>query len=237
MDRLEQRRPGARRVEVGRRGSPDPAGDRATEVGDDVAEHVVGDDHVVATRVLHEVDARGVDVVVHGGDVGVLERHLVERALPEVAGEREHVGLVHEREVLARTRPGEVERVADAALDAHAGVHRALRGDLVRRALAQEPALARVHAFGVLADDDEVDVGVAGVGRGDERALVHVEVELEAQPQQDPALDDPAALAGGGAHRAEEHGVELADRLEVLVGEDRAVALVALPAEVERVGS
>ena len=53
-------------------GSPDAAGDRATEVGEDVAEQVVGDDHVVATRVLHEVDARGVDVVVRGGDVGVL---------------------------------------------------------------------------------------------------------------------------------------------------------------------
>ena len=167
-------------------------------------------------------------------DVGVLERHRVEGALPEVAREREHVGLVHEREVLARTRPGQLERVPDAPLDAHAGVHRALGGDLVGRALPQEPALARVHAFGVLADDDEVDVGVAGVGRGDERAVVHVEIELEAQPQQDPALHDPSALAGGGAHRAEEHRVELADGLEVFVGEDRAVALVALPTEVER---
>ena len=37
-------------------------------------------------------------------DVGVLGRDLVERALPEVAGEREHVRLVHEREVLARAR-------------------------------------------------------------------------------------------------------------------------------------
>ena len=87
-------------------------------------------------------------------DVGVLGRDLVERALPEVAGEREHVGLVHEREVLALTRPGELERVAHAALDAHAGVHRALGRDLVRRALAQEAALARVGALGVLADDD-----------------------------------------------------------------------------------
>ena len=102
-------------------------------------------------------------------DVGVLGRDRVEGPLPEVAGEREHVGLVHEREVLARARPREVERVADAPLDAHARVHRALRRDLVRRALAQEPALARVDALGVLADHDEVDVGVAGVGRRGER--------------------------------------------------------------------
>ena len=79
---------------------------------------------------------------------------VVERALPEVAGEREHVGLVHEREVLALARRRELERVPHAALDAHPRVHRALGGDLVRRALAQEAALPRVHALGVLADDE-----------------------------------------------------------------------------------
>ena len=40
-------------------------------------------------------------MVVGGGDVGVLGGDLVERALPEVAGEGQHVGLVHQREVLA----------------------------------------------------------------------------------------------------------------------------------------
>ena len=96
-------------------------------------------------------------MVVGGGDVGVLGGDLVERALPQVAGEGEHVGLVHQREVLALAAAGQVEGVADAALDAHAGVDRALGGDLVRRALAQEAALAGVGALGVLADDDEVD--------------------------------------------------------------------------------
>ena len=145
---------------------PDPAGDRAAEVGEDVAEQVVGDDHVVAARVLHEVDARGVDVVVRGRDVGVLGGDLVERALPQVAGEGEHVGLVHEREVApaARLLSGQLEREADAALDAHPRVDRALRGDLVRRALAQEPALAGVDALGVLADDDEVDAALSRLG-------------------------------------------------------------------------
>ena len=90
--------------------SPMPPRHRAAEVGEDVAEEVVGDDHVVALRVLHEVDAGGVDVVVGGGDVGVLGGDLVERALPEVAGEGEHVGLVHEREVLARAGSGPARR-------------------------------------------------------------------------------------------------------------------------------
>ena len=61
----------------------------ATEVGEDVAEQVVGDDHVVALRVLDEVDARSVDVVVRRLDLGYSAGDFVERALPQVAGERE----------------------------------------------------------------------------------------------------------------------------------------------------
>ena len=166
VHRLEHRRPGAGRVEVGRRGPADAAGDRAAEVGEDVAEEVVGDHDVVAAGVLHEVDAGGVDVVVGGGDVGVLGCDLVERALPEVAREGEDVGLVHQGEVLALARPGQVEGVADAPLDPHPRVDRALGRDLVGRALAEEPALARVGALGVLAHHDHVD---AVVERGSDR--------------------------------------------------------------------
>ena len=85
VDRLEHRDPSG--VQVGRAGEADAAAHRTTEVGEDVAEEVVGDDHVVALRVLHEVDAGGVDVVVGGLDLGELLGHLVERALPEIAGE------------------------------------------------------------------------------------------------------------------------------------------------------
>ena len=172
-------------------------------------------------------------MVVRGVDVRELDRDLVERALPEVAGEREHVGLVHERDVLARVAPGELEREAHAALDTHAGVHRSLRGHLVGCALAEEAALTRVHTLGVLADHGEVDVGMPRVGRGGEGPQVHVQVELEPEPQQDPTLDDPAALAGRRTDGSEHHRVELADLLQVGVGEHLAVARVALPAEVE----
>src|SRR5207302_2260088 len=43
---LEERRPGAIGVEVGRGGAADAAGDGRPQVGEDVAEQVVGDDHV-----------------------------------------------------------------------------------------------------------------------------------------------------------------------------------------------
>ena len=72
---------------------------------------------------------------------------------------------------------GKLEREAHAALDTHAGVDRALRRDLVRRALAQEAAFARVGAFGVLAHDEEVDAVVVPVRARFERPQVHVEIE------------------------------------------------------------
>ena len=55
-----------------RRREADAAGDRRREVGQDVAEQVVGDDHVVARRVGDQVDRRRVHVLVGDGDVGVL---------------------------------------------------------------------------------------------------------------------------------------------------------------------
>ena len=67
---------------------------------------------------------------------------------------------------LRRPALGQLEGVADAALDAHAGVDRALGGDLVRRALAQDAALAGVGALGVLADHDHVDVALGGTRNG-----------------------------------------------------------------------
>ena len=121
VHRLEERRPGAGRVEVGRGGEADAAADGAGQVGQDVAEEVVGHDDVVALRLLDQVDARGVDVVVVPGDVGELGRDLVDGALPQVAGEGEHVGLVDQGQVAAGSPRRQIEGEADAALGAHAG--------------------------------------------------------------------------------------------------------------------
>ena len=68
---------------------------------------------------------------------------------------------MHQRQVLAPLR-GPGERVAHDALDAERGVEADLGGDLVRGADADGATGAGVRALGALADDDEVDVGVAG---------------------------------------------------------------------------
>src|SRR6266496_5676969 len=79
VHRLEQRRArpagatgacGAR-VEVGARRRAEPAGDRGAEVGQDVAEQVVGDDHVEAPWVVDQVQAGGVDVAVVQAHAGL----------------------------------------------------------------------------------------------------------------------------------------------------------------------
>ena len=84
----------------------------------------------------------------------------LERAPPEVVAE-DHVRLGDERELLALgvvALLAELEGVADAAFAAAAGVEGRLRGDFVRRAFVHEALDAAVEVFGVLADDDEVDV-------------------------------------------------------------------------------
>ena len=122
----------------------------------------------------------------------------------------------------------QLEGEADAALDAHAGVDRPLGRHLVRRAPAQDAALAGVGPLGVLTHDGEVDAA-AGVG---ERTEVHVEVEPEAELEEEAALQH----ARGDVrrpHGAQQDGVEAAHGVELVVGQYLASAQVALASEVE----
>ena len=211
------------------------------EVGDDVAEHVRGDDHVVELGVLHDPHAAGVDVVVVGFDVGVLGRDFFERAPPEVVAE-DDVRLGDERELLALwvvALAGELERIANAALAAAAGVEGRLRGDFVGRAFVHEALDAAVEVFGVLADDDEVDVGGAFVAQrrfdaGEQLhgAKVDVLVEAEAEVEQQLAFEDAGGDVGV-ADGAEEDRVELAELVEVVGREGFARFEIAVAAPVE----
>ena len=62
-------------VDVAAGGQTDAAGDGAGQVGQDVAEQVVGDDHVEPGRIGGQQDRRRVDVQVVDGDVGKLGGH------------------------------------------------------------------------------------------------------------------------------------------------------------------
>src|SRR5699024_9482920 len=101
VNRLEHRREGAGGIDVAARGEPDAAADGRGEVGDDVAEEVVRDDHVEAGRVLDQVDHHRVDVRVVHLDLGVLGADLLDDAAVEVPGVDQDVVLVDQGELPA----------------------------------------------------------------------------------------------------------------------------------------
>ncbi len=191
VHRLEQRRPGAGRVQVGRGGAADPAGDRAAEVGEDVAEQVVGDDHVVAAGILHEVDARGVDVVVRRSrrrgtrratssnvrcqrspaNVSTLVLCTSVRCLRsrDLRAGRTRSGRTARRPCACSPSPGSRPRAACPCAGTRPRPRRCPRCSRGRRRMST-PSLS-------------------ALGPGHERTQVHVEVELEAQPEEQAPLD------------------------------------------------
>ena len=76
VDRLEHR--GLARMEVRRGRYAQAALERGAQVGDDVAEHVVGDDHVEALRVLDHLHGQGVHEQVARLDLRILRGDLGE---------------------------------------------------------------------------------------------------------------------------------------------------------------
>ena len=79
---------------------------------------------VVAAGVGDEEHRGRVDVLVGDRDLRELGRHLLDRARPQPAGVGEHVGLVDQGEVLARSGHRPLERVPDHPLDTEGGVQR-----------------------------------------------------------------------------------------------------------------
>jgi hypothetical protein len=135
---------------------------------------------------------------------------------------------------------GEVESVADDALDAFAGVDVFLDGDLVSSSLLEEAAYTNIEAFGVFAEDHEIDVGGAAIAERGEALVeelggagVNVEVELEAEAEEDVG----GVLVGGDAWVAEgskEDGVEfIAKHFHRARGEGDFLAKIFVGAPVE----
>ena len=156
-DRLEHRH--ALGVQVRPRRDAHPALDHRAQVGEDVAEHVVGDDHVEPGGVLDEVDAGGVDVDVVRRHVRAPLGHLRERARPQVSRVVQDVRLVgHGHAAAPSGLAGQLEGVAQAPVHPAPGVDALLGRDLLPGSPSGEPAGADVEALGVLPDEDHVDV-------------------------------------------------------------------------------
>ena len=91
MDRLED--PGARLAEGRRRREADSAGGDRRDVGEDVAERVLGEQDVEPGGIADELHRRIVDEHVVERDVGVVDGHGVDDLAPELR-RLEHAVLV-----------------------------------------------------------------------------------------------------------------------------------------------
>src|SRR5699024_6861047 len=127
------------------------------QVGQNVAEEVVSDNDVIARRVGNHVNGCSVDVVVVDFDVWKFRCDLINGALPQVTSVDQHVGLVHQGQLLTAVLRA-VESITHNALNTVTGVLRNLRGHLMLSALAQGAAVAGVQALGAFADNDEVNL-------------------------------------------------------------------------------
>ena len=150
-------------AERGARKHAERTGEHRGLVGQDVAEHVLGDHDVELARRADELHRRVVDELVDELDVGVLGGVQAVYDLAPQPGRLEHVGLVDAVDLVA-ARAGGVERDARDALDLELAVHHRVVG-----AHAGSPAgcraldvglagtIAEVQSAGELAHDEHVD--------------------------------------------------------------------------------
>ena len=238
MDGLVQA-PGAV-AQTGRGDHADGAGDHGGLNGDDVAEHVLGDDDVELAGVLDDLHGTVVHEHLAVLHLGVLSLQAVHDRTPEAAG-IQHVGLIHAAELLAALH-GRLEADAANALDfmlrvGH-GIHSLLLAVLQRVSLV----LTEVDAADELTHDDEVDalchdLGLEGAGRGQlgpdlGRAVVGVEAHAGAETEQTlfRALLTGQTLPLWAAHCAQKDAVGREALVQLMLGQRVAVLVDGLAA-------
>src|ERR1700733_10307096 len=162
MNWLEHRR--FPRMNIATGSHTQPALQSSCEVGDDIAEHVVGDDDVELARVANHLHAKSVNVHVLSGNLWIFGTYFFEDSLPEASRVRHGVGLIAHQNLASR-RPVEFgvllavfEGVANDALDTFAGVDVLLGSDFVRSSLLKHSPGIGVNALCVFAEDNKIDI-------------------------------------------------------------------------------
>src|SRR6185312_892527 len=147
----------AARVPVGARRQTESADEHRCEIRQDVAEQVAGDDDLKRLRRANQIHRHGVDVPRVALNAGILAADLLEHAPPQMMG-LNRVGFVGHRHVRFAVVVGPREGVADDALHALARVELLGDRDFVLRSLLERSADGHVQPFGILAEDDEVEI-------------------------------------------------------------------------------
>ncbi len=213
---------------------PDGASELRGLVGEDVAEHVGGDDDVEARGIADELHGGVVDEHVLEGDVGEFAGESVEGLAPESGG-FEDVGLVDGGE-MASAAAGALECGAGDAFDFKDGIGLGVEGLGAVGAVAAS-AFAEIDAAREFADDEEVEAvggevgaergGVAEGGEESGGAQVGVEAEglAEAEEGAFGAQVGGEGVPFGAADGAEEDAVGVEAGVEGVLWEGDAVAV------------
>ena len=235
VNRFEHRRVRARGVDVGARRDAEAAGNRGTDVGEDVAEEIRRHEHVERLRMRDHPRRERVDVVLAVLDRRIVLADDVGDLVPQHHRMRERVRLGRARDQASRALRRELEAVAQDPLDAGAREHTDLLRDLVRRAAMDAAADARVLALGVLAHAHHVDLrGTAVRERRREpveephRPQVHVLIEPLAD-REDQRRGNAVGHAGR-ADRAEVDRVVRRKLLEPVLRHHAAVLQIVIAA-------
>jgi folate-binding protein YgfZ len=216
------------------------------QVGDDVAEHVIRDDDVELAGIADHLQAERVNVHMLRGDLRIFARDFLEHALPQASRVSHGIGLIAHEDLLARRaiEPSVVlailEGMADDTLSTLVRVDVFLDRDFVAGTLFEYAASIRVNAFGVFADDDEIDVLRLDILQGAERRVeqpdrtdVGVEIHLEAHAKQN-LFGMNVCLDARIAEGADQNGIEVTGQHDEAVGRNgHAVAQIAVGSPVE----
>ena len=159
-------------------------------------------------------------------NVGKRGRDLAEHALPQRVSLRHRIALVRHAQPCAPVCACPLEGVPHDAVHALPGVHFLLDGDLVLGPRLHAPAHGHVQSLGILPEDRDVYLGRRPFLQRTEprveqrhRPVVHVEIELEPDAEQDVAR---MAVVGNPwiPERADEHRVELVAEHRIPVRRD-----------------
>ena len=209
VDRLEQPGPRTQRC---RRQQPERPHQHGRFVAQDIAEHVLGEDHVERRRLGDQLHRRKVDVQVLQAHVGVVATHPRDHVAPQLR-HLEHVSLVdrrHEAAPSARRLEGD----PCDPLDLRRGIGERVDGTR----LVAPPRLPVVQSPRQLAHDQQVDTveALGFQGRAVGEYGVHGDgTQIRVYPEQRPQREETrfrSQVAGrlierGVAHRAQQHGI------------------------------
>ena len=134
------------------------------EVGDNVAENIIGNDHVKLPRIANHLGAKSVHVHVLGFNLRIFGTDFFEHALPQAPGIGHGIGFVgHENatapSIVSLLVVGAIlKRVPNDASHALIGIYVLLDRNFVVSSLIGDAATINIRSFGILSNHNKINV-------------------------------------------------------------------------------